>query len=238
MAKYKNTDLIFKDRAQAGLMLAEKLIDSKLTNPIIVALPRGGVAVAKPIAERLNAKLDIMVSKKIGAPGNPELAIGAVTSHGDYVIAPYADYELVDRDYIKEQIVYLANNCKEREKRYKSHSPDFPNRTIILVDDGTATGMTALAAIKSIKKQNPAYLILAIPVISSQAYDEIEEQIDKIETLKIPRDFIAVGAHFEEFLPVTDEEIKALLVWANWLNFVNIPIIKIIIKIIKGEKYG
>src|SRR3989338_6561167 len=149
MAKYLNIDLVFKDRTDAGKQLASKLLEYKLANPIVVALPRGGVSVAKPIADILHVKLDIMVSKKIGAPGNPELAIGAVTSHGDYVISAYSDFELGQNkwDYLQEQIVYLVNDCKEREKNYRKGefytSPTYDSQNIILVDDGTATGMTA-----------------------------------------------------------------------------------------------
>lgn len=225
MAKYTNVDLIFKDRTEAGKMLAQKLFLYELQNPIVIGLPRGGVEVAKPIADCLGAKLDIMVSKKIGAPGNPELAIGAVTSHGDYVISSYSDEMFQSMffkdekrwDYLQSQIVYLVNECREREKKYlscrgKVYPCPYMGQNIILVDDGTATGMTAQAAIKSIKKQNPAFLVLAIPVISSQAYDEIKEQVNKIEALKIPRDFVAVSIHFQNFEPVTDNEIKAMLV--------------------------
>lgn len=219
MAKYLNTDLIFKDRTSAGEKLAEKLISYKFKDPIVIALPRGGVAVAKPISDKLNASLSIIVSKKIGAPKNPELAIGAVTSCGDYVIAPYlneAFYKVSDKDedikdYLQKQIVYLINDCRERENKYDVQSHSYENQNVILVDDGTATGMTALAAIKSIKKQNPAFLVLAIPVISSQAYDEIEKLVDKIEALKIPRDFIAVGVHYESFDAVSDDKIRHIL---------------------------
>lgn len=213
MAKYQNVDLIFKNRLEAGKELGEKLFLLKLKDPIVVALPRGGVSVAKPIAEKLNAKLDIMVSKKIGAPGNPEFAIGAVTSHGDYVIAPYVDLELGDNkwEYLQKQIVYLVNDSKEREKKYCSEHPSYENQNIILVDDGIATGMTAQAAIKTIKKQNPRYLVLATPVISTQAYDELVPQVHRIETIKVPREFTAVGVHYEDFEAVSDEEIKLML---------------------------
>ena len=222
MAKYKNIDLIFKNRAEAGEMLAEKLIEYKLKNPVVIALPRGGVPVAKPIAEKLNAKLDIIVSKKVGAPDNPELAIGAVTSHGDYVISPYFDMGLGDKkwDYLQKQIVYLINDCKEKENKYLQ-CRDAPlgrlyeGTNIIIVDDGTATGMTAQAAIKSIKKQNPESITLAIPVISNEAYEEIKEAVNNIETLKIPKEFIAVGIHYKDFTAVTDDEIKAILVKAS-----------------------
>ena len=218
MAKYLNVETIFKNRTHAGELLAEKLLSYELKDPIVIALPRGGVEIAKPIAKKLHAKLDIIVSKKIGAPNNPEFALGAVTSHGDYVIAPYSDFELGDKkwDYIQKQIVYLINDCREKEKKYfccrgAPLGRLYTGQNVILVDDGTATGMTALAAIKSIKKQNPAFLILAIPVISTQAYDEIEPLVNKIETLKIPRDFVSVGLHYEDFQAVSDDEIKKIL---------------------------
>lgn len=210
--------VVFENRNDAGKQLAEKLLSYKLQSPVLVALPRGGVAVAKPIADQLGVKIDIIVAKKIGAPGNPELAIGAVTSYGDYVISPYLNHELGEKkwNYIQNQIVYLVNDCCEREKKYCCKGvllerPSYNGKIVVLVDDGTATGMTALAAIKSIKKQNPAFLVLAIPVISKDAYSEIEKQVDKIETLKIPEDFIAVGIHYKNFEPVTDDEIKSLL---------------------------
>ncbi|MBI2996434.1 MAG: phosphoribosyl transferase [Candidatus Melainabacteria bacterium] len=212
MIKYLNTDLIFKDRANAGRQLAEKLIFYKLSNPIVIGLPRGGVVVAKPIADLLNGELDIIVSKKIGALNNPELAVGAVTSHGDYVISPHA--EMFHESPLQE-IPSLVEDCKERERIYRRdrfQTCSCEGQNVILVDDGTATGMTALAAIKSIKKQNPASLTLAVPVISLDAYDELKSQVNKIETLKIPREFIAVGLHYENFNPVTDDEIKNMLV--------------------------
>lgn len=226
MAKYLNTDLIFKNRTEAGKQLAAKLLNLKLDNSVVIALPRGGVAVARPIADVLNVKLDIIVSKKIGAPNNPELAIGAVTSLGDYVISSFSQdifSETLSKketkwDYLQKQIVYLINDSREREKKYKQDSKrnilftgSYKDMNVILVDDGTATGMTALAALKSIKKQEPKSITLAIPVISSQAYDEILSFSVNVVTLKVPRDFIAVGVHYEDFSPVTDEEIKTLL---------------------------
>ena len=224
MVRYLNTDLIFKNRADAGRQLIVELLDLKLTNPVVIALPRGGVAVAKPIADALHSELDIIVSKKIGAPNNPELAIGAVTSLGDYVVSSFSQeifYETSSQreskwDYLQKQIVYLINDCREREKKYKQGirkdiECSYKDKDIILVDDGTATGMTAMAAVKSVKKQEPKSITLAIPVISSQAHEEISSLDVKIVTLKVPRDFVAVGVHYEDFSPVTDEEIKRLL---------------------------
>lgn len=229
MLKHINSDLIFENRTEAGKKLAEKLLEScrdkaLLQNPVVVALPRGGVPVAKPISDLLHAKLNIMVSKKIGAPFNPELAIGAVTSQGDYVIAPYfLDMlnETNSRDekkwaYIQEQIVHLIKDCQEKEKKYCGSRDALTGRLycdhdVIIVDDGIATGMTIMAGIKSIKKQNPRNIILAAPVISHEAFEELKEQVNKIEFLKIPRDFIAVGVHYLSFEQVSDEEIKAML---------------------------
>ena len=214
MSECFNPNLIFKDRNHAGELLAEKLIECELKEPFVIALPRGGIEIAVPISKKLDGKLDIIVSKKIGAPGNPELAIGAVTSHGDYVIAPYVETELGDMkwDYLQKQIVYLVNDCKEREKKYLSGRDALPGRLyrghdVIIVDDGIATGMTAMAAIKSIKKQNPKNIILAVPVISDETYDELSKHVDKIVTLKIPKEFVAVGVHYKEFNPVSDDVI-------------------------------
>lgn len=224
MVKYSNIDLIFKNRIEAGKQLALKLSDLKLVNPVVVSLPRGGVSVAKPIADALHSEHEVMVSKKIGAPNNPELAIGAVTSLGDYVVSPVSQeifYETTSQreskwDYLQKQIVYLINDCREREKKYREGikrniEPSYKDKDVIIVDDGTATGMTAMAAIKSIKKQEPKSITLAIPVISSQAFEEISALGVKIITLKIPRDFVAVGVHYEDFSAVTDDQIKRLL---------------------------
>ena len=212
MVKYSNIDLIFKNRAEAGKQLAVKLSNLKLADPVVVSLPRGGVSVARPVADVLHSRLDIIVSKKIGAPNNPELAIGAVTSLGDYVVSPFSQeifYETTSQreskwDYLQKQIVYLINDCREREKKYREGverniEPSYKDKDVIIVDDGTATGMTAMAAIKSIKKQEPKSITLAIPVISSQAYEEISALGVKVITLKIPRDFVAVGVHYEDF---------------------------------------
>ena len=223
MPKYINSNLIFENRTEAGKQLAEKLISYRLQNPIVIALPRGGVPVAKPISDLLHAKLDIMISKKIGAPFNPELAIGAVTSGGDYVIAPYY-LDIINEmplekkwDYIQNQIVYLIKDCQEKEKKYcgsrsgRFETCHYMGHDVIIVDDGIATGMTAMAAIKSIKKQNPKNLIIAAPVISHEAFEDLKEQVNKIEFLKIPESFIAVGVHYLSFEQVGDEEIKNML---------------------------
>ena len=191
MPKYINSDLIFENRTEVGKQLAEKLVeachgkplhhDKPLQNPVVIALPRGGVPVAKPISDLLNVKLDIMVSKKIGAPNNPELAIGAVTSHGDYVVAPYfldmlneVNFQGEKKwDYIQEQIVRLTKDCQEKEKQYCGGKDVvlqclYEGHDVIIVDDGIATGMTAMAAIKSIKKQNPKNIILAVGARSKE----------------------------------------------------------------------
>lgn len=218
MPKHINDDLIFENRTEAGKKLAEKLVGAcpLLENPIIVALPRGGVPVAKPISDLLYTKLDIIVSKKIGAPFNPELAIGAVTSLGDFVIAPYIETEFSKNksEYIQDQILYLIKDCQEKEKQYHGETPVehlYKGHDVIIVDDGIATGMTAMAAIKSIKKQNPKNIILAIPVISHEAYEELNALVDKIEFLKMPKSFIAVGIHYLSFEQVSDAEIRELL---------------------------
>ena len=216
MTKFLNQDLIFKNREHAGNLLAKELEKYSFESPVVIGLVRGGVPVAKPIAEKLKGTLDIMASKKIGAPNNPELAIGAVTSFGDYVISSYSDYEPGDKksEYLHNQIGYLVNESKEKEKKYRMglfQVPSYQGQNIILVDDGIATGMTMFAAVKSIKKQNPKSVIVAVPVISEQAYEEMKKHIKLIKALKIPSDFVAVGIHYKSFEAVTDEEIISML---------------------------
>lgn len=219
ISKSKNVDLIFQNRTDAGESLAKILKNDYIKNSIVVALPRGGIPVAIPIIRLLKATLDLLVSKKIGAPENPELAIAAVTSEGDYVISPFIVNELDDdlEKYIQKNITDLIESGKKREIDYRKNfksilsSHDYTGRNIILVDDGVAMGMTALAAIKTIKKHSPASIIFASPVISQEAYIEISKIVNKVVALKIPKDFQSVGAHYRDFSPVTEQEIAVIL---------------------------
>lgn len=206
---------MFKDRQQAGRLLAEKLKRYKGREDVLVfAIPRGGVVVAKEVASFLGAKLDVIVVKKIGAPGNPELAIGAV---GPKKVV-YWDRNL--RKAIgasKYQIRQLAdqkeNEREERERllRGKRGYPNMKDKVVIIIDDGVATGATSIVAGKFAKKMGAKKIVLAAPVVARDTLSKIKRYFDEIIYLDMPEDFYAVGQFYEEFPQVSDDEVISIL---------------------------
>lgn len=204
---------MFKDREEAGLLLAEKIKKSKEKNMIVIALTRGGVVVGKAISEALKLPFDILVVKKIGTPLNPELAIGAVAPKNTV----YWNEDLIKRlGFTKEEKEKLKimkeKERKAQEKILKWNMPvDIKSKVVILVDDGIATGATTLAANKYLKKEGASKLFLAIPVISIDTLRDIRRYFDMIIKLKSERDFMAVGEFYEYFPQVTNEEVVQLI---------------------------
>lgn len=207
--------MVFDSREQAGEFLAEKLKRyKKKDNVLVLAIPRGGVAVGKVIAQKLNLPLDIIVVKKIGAPENPELAIGAL-GPGNVV---YWDKELCQRLGISrvERSKLKVESSKERKEKEKvlrgNKEPlDTKGKAVILVDDGVATGATIIAAQKALQKMGVARAILAVPVISKETFSDIKRYFDKVIALSIEEEFYAVGQFYKEFPQVTDQEVVSLL---------------------------
>jgi len=211
--------LMFKNRQEAGRKLAEKILKDlgvgKQENEVVVlAIPRGGVVVGKELAERLGTPLEIIITKKIGAPGNPELAIGAVGPSGEEVI----DEQLAQRvganeEYIQKQKKIIEKEIERREKELRGDKsqPDFKNKVIILTDDGVATGATMLAAIEVLRQHQPKKIIVAVPVIARDTVSKLEAQADAVIYLEAPLMFFAVGQFYREFPQTTDEEVKELL---------------------------
>jgi len=202
---------LFQNRVQAGQKLAQQLKKFAEEDIIILSIPRGGVIVGAEIAKVLSCPLDIIVTKKIGAPGNPELAIGAVGPGGVKVI----DDSLVrqtraDEKYINEKTEQLNGQITEKEKRLRSGKRplEIKNKTVILTDDGIATGATVEAAIESIKTKQPRKLILAIPVAPADSIKKFKPMVDEIICLLTPALFWAVGQFYQEFEQVEDEEVK------------------------------
>ncbi|MDD5147659.1 MAG: phosphoribosyltransferase family protein [Candidatus Daviesbacteria bacterium] len=202
---------IFKDRQSAGKLLVERLKNIKAD--LVLGIPRGGVVVAAKIANELNLPLDIVVTRKIGAPGQEELALGAVDPDGEVVW----DQELLDElkikpEDLKQKIGTEIKELKRREKLYRQGRPslDISGKTVILTDDGMATGSTTLAAVKYLKRHG-AKIILAIPVTSSDALRKVEEDVEDSIILEIPEYFQAVGQFYHEFEAVSDEEVIQLL---------------------------
>ena len=210
---------MFANRIEAGQQLAKKLAEipqQELPREslIILGIPRGGVVVGRQIATRLSSPLDVVVTKKIGAPGNSELAIGAVGALGEPVI----DEELAkrvgaDETYLQSQIAELRSEVLRRVKEYRGDKPalDLKNKVVIITDDGIATGATIQAAIEILRQENPQKIVVAVPVVAKDALKEIEGLADEVIYLDAPELFFAVGQFYQEFEQVSDEEVKELL---------------------------
>ena len=204
----------FKNRREAGQQLAQRLIHYREEKPIILALPRGGVVVGFEIAQALEAPLDIIIARKIGAPSQPELGIGAVAPGGIRILDEHAVRVL---GISEEQIDHItAQELKEMHRRlnlYRGNRP-FPeilDSTLILVDDGIATGVTARAAIQSIRRQKPNRIILAVPVAPPETVTKLGAQVDEVVCIITPPDMRAISLWYDNFQQTTDEEVIALL---------------------------
>jgi putative phosphoribosyl transferase len=207
--------MIFKNRRDAGQKLAEKLTEFKnQKDTIILALPRGGVVTAFEIAKVLNLPLDLVVPRKIGAPDNEEYAIGAITESGEGIFNQEAiDSLKITKEYLDRKV---AEEKKEAERRLKTYRQDRPplnleNKTVIIVDDGIATGLTMRAAIKSVKEKKAKKVIVAVPVSAKDSLKIIADEVDQIIYLDAPLFFGAVGAFYQDFGQTTDEEVIDLM---------------------------
>lgn len=200
---------MFTDRQVAGRLLAQHVLKLHPQSPIVLALPRGGVPVAYEIAHALKAPLDVLVVRKIGTPWNPELGIGAIAPgikiiNDDLVRRLGVSQAEIDRITEAEQM-----EMERRIQRYRGGTrfPDVQNKTVILVDDGLATGITAKAAIAAIRQFHPKKLILAVPVGAPDTIDMLKSSVDELLCLETPPDFGAVGYWYRHFHPVADEEV-------------------------------
>ncbi|MEO7244592.1 MAG: phosphoribosyltransferase family protein [Rubrivivax sp.] len=208
---------LFVDRAQAGAALAEALHRRRYPAPIVVlALPRGGVPLGATVAERLGAPLDLLLVRKIGAPGQPEFAVAAVvdgTPPVTVVDPRHCALTSVGRAYIDSQTA-LAQRENQRRRRDYLHdrvSPALDGATVIVVDDGLATGTTARAALRALRARHPARLVLAVPVGPADTVTALRAEVDELVCLAQPSPFIAVGRHYAEFPQVDDAEVRAAL---------------------------
>jgi putative phosphoribosyl transferase len=204
----------FQNRKEAGKLLAERLVTYQNEKPLILAIPRGGVPVAKEVADNLKADLDILVVKKIGAPGNPEVAIGAVSEDG----RPWFNSRVVSLIGMKMTELKAAAEEKELEvkaqlKKLRGSRKAIPieGRNVIVIDDGIATGATLLAAIHLLKAQNPKKIIVAAPVAPASTLEEIERVADQVICLECPFPFFSVGDWYHDFKQVPDEEVLSIL---------------------------
>lgn len=207
---------MFEDRYDAARQLAERLKDYKDNKEaVLVTIPRGGLEIGVILAEELNLPLDIVLTKKIGAPDNPEFAIGAV-SLDQVIIDPQFDIPEL-QDYFAKKIQELRAMLTERLRTYKGDEGLLPlkDKIVILTDDGIATGKTMLLALQTLKKQGPKKIIVALPVAPPDSLRPLQKQADEVICLNVASPFFGVGAFYREFRQVSDEEARALLQRAN-----------------------
>ena len=204
----------FADRRDAGRRLAAELLPLAKERPVVVALPRGGVPVAVEVARALDAPLDILAVRKLGAPGNRELGVGAVAEGGSAVLDSSSAEQLgLTSSVLDATLEREIQELRRRVDRYRGERPPIAvrGRTVIVVDDGLATGLSELAAIRALRKRDARRIVVAVPVGSRESIEMLGEEADQVLCLMIPDRLYGVGLWYEDFAPVSDEEVLALL---------------------------
>lgn len=214
-----DSDKRFKDRAEAGELLAQRLTSYAGRDDVIVlALPRGGVPVGFAVAEKLDVRLDVLLVRKLGFPGQEEFAMGAIASGGVCVLHD----EVVQRYHIHpaeiEQVKQReSQEIARREKLYRAHrpAPQLQQKVVLVVDDGIATGATMFAAVKCLRHSYPARIVVAVPVAPPETCRQLKNEVDELICLETPESFYAVGAWYRHFGQTSDEEVQSLLAQAD-----------------------
>lgn len=224
---------MFLNRQQAGQLLAEKLLKYKNQDCLVLALPRGGLPVGYEAAKKLNKPLDIFIVRKLGAPGNPEFAIGAIAETGSVLFnQEIIEAYKISANYLTEEVNRQKQKIKDYQKKFREkpsarqkNLPNILNKCIILIDDGAATGFTMKAAVMALKydqtkmgsqpslsaQKGQLKIIIALPVCSSEAYKDFQKIADEVIILEIPSPFYAVGNFYQDFRQVEDEEVVEML---------------------------
>jgi putative phosphoribosyl transferase len=206
----------FFDRRQAGRQLGEELAKRKWRDPVVLALPRGGVPVGFEVARALHAPLDVLLVRKIGAPGHPEYGIGAVVDGDDPQVVINEDAALIldpSSDYLEAEKKRQLEEIERRRKQYVGTRATEPTkgRTVIVVDDGIATGSTVKVALKALRRSGAGRIVVAVPVAPQDTIEELRQEADDVVCLSTPEGFRAVGLHYVDFEQTTDEEVVQLL---------------------------
>jgi len=206
--------VLFKNRQEAGRKLAGALREFKGKDVVVLGIPRGGVVVANEVAKALGAPLDIVVTRKIEAPGEPEYALGAVTQEGDVIMDRQAAESLgASPAYLDEQVRKKREEVKERMQRLRGDAP-YPRiegKVVVIVDDGIATGSSVSAAVMSVKKRKPKEVIVAVPVAPADAIEMLAGEGARVVCLETPGPFLAIGEFYGDFDQVEDLEVKRIL---------------------------
>jgi putative phosphoribosyl transferase len=206
---------LFRDRSEAGRLLASKLAEyADRPDVLVLALPRGGVPVGYEVASALHAPMDVFIVRKLGVPGHEEFAMGAVATGGVRVINDQVVRALGIPDYVIEAVAaWEQQELERRERLYRGDRPppDVRGKTVILVDDGLATGSTMLAAVEALRRQGPARIVVAVPVASPDTCELLKAEVHEVVCAATPEPFYAVGLWYQDFSQTTDEEVRELL---------------------------
>lgn len=200
---------MFKDRIEAGMLLAERLKKYKNDSGVVLAIPRGGVPVAYAVAKELGFPIEVILTKKIGHPANKEYAIGAA-SLTDHFLIPH---ENVSAEYVQEELRNIRSRLKEMYTLFMGDKqPEkIEEKTVIVIDDGIATGNTIMGTVHLLRKSNPGKIVIGVPVASRDAVRKLSREVDEVVAVLIPEEFYGVGAFYEDFEQVSDEEVMYYL---------------------------